>query len=450
MKKIGLYWFANDLRVEDNPTLINAASAVDKLICIFCIDPSARLPGLLAPSKLSPKRQQFLFESLVDLDETLKSQGQQLLVLFKSPLDAVAELITKHNVSHIFRSHNSGEYERKVWETLCKRYSMIEFTQTNSNTLFDSSELPFDLDSPSTNLPDSFSKYSFSKFRRSVEKLPIKASVGKPSTLPPNCLDAADDWQALWRKYFPDSLSTSNPLFTGGLNAGQKHCQSYFNTDNASSYKETRNGLDGMDYSTKFSPWLANGCISPRQIINRLRRYESENGANDSTYWIYFELLWREYFQWYAKCHGAKLFRFSGIKLRNPTTSFYPERFQKWCKGNTPYPIVNACMKQLNTTGYMSNRGRQLVASCFVHELNLDWRYGAAYMEQQLVDYDVASNWGNWQYLAGVGPDPRGHRQFDLNKQSRIYDPEGLFIKFWAGDQPLGDLDSRDAVDWPI
>ena len=106
-------------------------------------------------------------------------------------------------------------------------------------------------------------------------------------------------------------------------------------------------------------------------------------------------------------------------------------------------------MKQLNSTGYMSNRGRQLVASCFIHELALDWRYGAAYMEQQLVDYDTASNWGNWQYLAGVGSDPRGHRRFDLAKQTRIYDPELEFIERWASNHPTLELDSVDAADWP-
>ncbi|WP_459782420.1 FAD-binding domain-containing protein, partial [Photobacterium sp. R1] len=106
-------------------------------------------------------------------------------------------------------------------------------------------------------------------------------------------------------------------------------------------------------------------------------------------------------------------------------------RFQQWCNGKTGYPIVDACMRQLNQTGYMSNRGRQLVASCFVHELALDWRYGAAYFEQQLIDYDVASNWGNWQYLAGVGADPRGWRYFDLEKQTKMYDPDGDFIHRW-------------------
>jgi deoxyribodipyrimidine photo-lyase len=205
-----------------------------------------------------------------------------------------------------------------------------------------------------------------------------------------------------------------------------------------------------MDYSTKFSPWLAQGCLSARRIIHRLNQYEDEVVSNDSTYWIYFELLWREYFQWYAEKYGEQMIAFSGIKDRSPNTSFYPERFQKWCQGTTPYPIVNACMRQLKATGYMSNRGRQLVASCFVHELSLDWRYGAAYMEQQLVDFDLGSNWGNWQYLAGVGADPRGHRQFDLNKQTQIYDPKQQFINHWHGHTDNFPLDSTDPSDWPI
>lgn len=134
-----------------------------------------------------------------------------------------------------------------------------------------------------------------------------------------------------------------------------------------------------------------------------LQRYEAVHGANDSTYWIFFELLWREYFYWYARRYGAKLFRFSGIGEKNRSPVSMRSALQ-WKHGETPFPIVNACMRQLNQTGYMSNRGRQLVASCLVHELGLDWRYGAAYFETQLVDYDVGSNWGNWQYLAESEP----------------------------------------------
>ena len=443
--KTGLFWFTNDLRIDDNPALSKAASEVDKLICIYCAPQQATVSAKQAPSKLSQKRQQFLHESLTDLDQSLSAHGQQLLVQFKSPLDAIPELITKYNISHIYCSHNAGEYERKIWNTLNKRYAMIEFNQTDSHTLFDQSELPFDVQ----DLPK-----SFSKFRQLVSKIAIKAptkdlSSTNPSSMPRG-LKTNSQWQVDWNEYFTYPENSDDQLFKGGAQAGQEYLRDYFKTNKASTYKETRNGLDGMDYSTKFSPWLSNGSISPRQVIFYLGKYESEIEANDSTYWIYFELLWREYFQWYAHSHKAKLFKFSGIKNTNPTTSFYPERFQKWCQGNTPYPIVNACMKQLNATGYMSNRGRQLVASCFVHELNLDWRYGAAYMEQQLIDFDVASNWGNWQYLAGVGADPRGHRRFDLEKQTQTYDPNGLFIKHWGGDQHLEQLDSRDTVDWPI
>jgi deoxyribodipyrimidine photo-lyase len=439
--KTGLFWFTNDLRIEDNPALTKAASEVDRLICIYCARPNTTFSDQQAPSKLSPNRQQFLFETLVDLEKALADQGQQLIVEFKSPADAIPELITQHNISHIYRSHNAGEYERKIWKTMRKRYAMIQFEQIDTHTLFDRSELPFDIDE----LPS-----SFSKFRRMVEKITFKSPLKKLTQFPASGLLNDHNRNDGWKKQFLDFQIGDERLFKGGAQAGIQHLQNYFKSTAASTYKETRNGLDGMSYSTKFSPWLCNGSISARQIISQLHNYESKYEANDSTYWIYFELLWREYFQWYAHSHRENLFKFSGIKNTNPTTSFYPERFQKWCQGNTPFPIVNACMKQLNATGYMSNRGRQLVASCFVHELNLDWRYGAAYMEQQLIDYDVASNWGNWQYLAGVGADPRGHRLFDLNKQTKIYDPEGLFVKRWEGDQHLEQLDSRDTVDWPI
>ena len=216
---------------------------------------------------------------------------------------------------------------------------------------------------------------------------------------------------------------------TGGLARIEEY---FFATDGIASYKDTRNGLDGWDFSSRLSAYLAHGCLSPRTVLSRLKEYESERVANDSTYWLFFELLWREFFHLQHIKHGATFFAFGGIQASAPSTTFDEQLFNTWCQGNTGYKIVDACMQQLNATGFMSNRGRQLVASCFVHELNLDWRYGAAYFEQQLIDFDVASNWGNWQYLAGVGSDPRGHRQFNLAKQTEIYDPQGSFISKWC------------------
>ena len=436
MHRVGLYWFQSDLRTADNPALLQAASQVDKLICIYCLPGNSN--SNKTPSRLSPLRLQFLQETLSNLDRSLQACDQRLEVYYQPPLEVIAQLITQHNVSHIYASVSADYYFNRLWDILRQRYAMIDFAQPRSSCLFNPSQLPFELQG----LPD-----SFSKFRRQMEPIDINRPVEAPKSLPPRPATATDtDWQ----QQFPDFIAQQKPMFHGGEKQGNQHLQNYFAKGLASTYKQTRNGLHGMDYSTKFSPWLASGSLSPRTIMQALKQYEAHVEANDSTYWIYFELLWREYFQWYAQKYGSRLFAFGGIKQRNPSTSFYPERYQKWCQGNTPYPIVNACMKQLNSTGYISNRGRQLVASCFVHELNLDWRYGATYLEQQLIDYDVASNWGNWQYLAGVGADPRGHRRFDLSKQTEIYDPDNRFIERWGGDDCSTVLDSNDAADWPI
>ncbi len=432
--QVGLFLFKNDLRLHDNPALALAAAEVDQLICIYCLEPKQPPSSLRAPSNLSPHRQQFLQQSLSDLHHSLEQLGQQLIVTSELVLDIIPQLITQHNIGRIYCSESADYYGQQTWKRLLKQYPFIVFKRTPSHTLFDQSELPFQL----SDLPD-----SFTKFRKLVEPLDIKAPLAALTSLPPSPVSPTP-----WPR--PTHPPVHAPLFEGGEQHGLTHSERYFQSKLASSYKDTRNGLDGMDYSTKFSPWLANGSLSVRQLVRSLRNYEHSIGANDSTYWIYFELLWREYYQFYAHRHGKQLFNLSGIKASKPNTSFYPERFQKWCRGNTPYPIVNACMKQLNSSGYMSNRGRQLVASCFVHELGLNWPYGAAYMEQQLIDFDVASNWGNWQYLAGVGADTRGHRRFDLAKQTQIYDPKGRFIKHWGGDQYDAALDSVDAADWPI
>ena len=436
MKKVTLFIFSNDLRIEDNPGLLAASSEADQLLCLFFHPTPSPLDLPKTPAPLSNLRRQFLEESLDSLRDRLGELGQKLIEVESSPHETIAKFKEDFGITHIYRSHNSGWFECQQWRSLKARFPTIIFKAYTSHTIFSEAELPFSL----KDLPP-----SFSKFRRKVENLAITQPLKAPTHLParPRNIEA---WEN--PKIGPQRENTS-VHFHGGEIAASMHLEKYFSSRNASNYKETRNGLDGMTYSTKFSPWLSNGSLSVRRVISRLRKYESDCEANDSTYWILFELLWREYFQWYALRFKEKIFRFGGINNSRPNTAFYPERFKKWCMGNTPFPLINAFMNQLNETGYMSNRGRQLVASCFVHELNLDWRYGASYMESQLIDYDVGSNWGNWQYLAGVGADPRGHRRFNLEKQASIYDPDGQFIAKWAKKDYLSALDSVDASDWP-
>ena len=428
----GLFWFTNDLRLHDQPALWKMQS-VDKLICVFCVDPQWFRPNGLNAKAMGERRYQFLYESLSDLNKQLQALGQVLIIRQQTPHSALTELIEMYQVDVIGRSQHAGVYENRHWHLLQQQFPDHQFFTEVSHTLFTAEDLPFAV----KDLPG-----SFTQFRKQVEDLPLPRPMSSPQQLPPPPGPMAIE--AL------SSPVLKKSVFKGGETAGLMHISAYFAADLPADYKNVRNELDGWNNSTKFSPWLAQGCLSVRHLLSRLKQYEQQKVSNDSTYWIYFELLWREYFQWYAHRYGARLFRFDGIKNTRSRRCYYPERYQKWCNGNTPYPLVNACMKQLNETGYMSNRGRQIVASYFIYELNLDWRFGAAYFEQQLLDYDVAANWGNWQYIAGVGAGPRGGRQFNIEKQTRQYDPEGEFIRRWQGDIDIIPLDSVDAADWPI
>ncbi|MGR5126011.1 DASH family cryptochrome [Photobacterium swingsii] len=433
----GLFLFQNDLRLHDNRALSLAAQEVDRLVCVYCFPYSHSHQRPFSVRSIGQARQQFLLQSLACLNKQLTNQKQVLLILFESPLTALPSLITRFDIAALYRSENAGYYENKEWQLLEQRYPFLHFTTTATHTLFDQAELPFEL----SNLP-----VSFSKFRKLIESQPIQTSLDHIGQLPPPPSQILDMHVTL--PIEPQALSHHS--FYGGETAGLEHLQRYFASQQPSHYKQTRNALDDWQSSTKFSPWLALGCLSARKIIEALDAYHNSVERNSSTEWIKFELLWREYFQWYAHCYQKDLFMFKGIKNKAPHTSYYSERFRRWCTGNTPYPIVNACMKQLNLTGYMSNRGRQLAASCLVHELSVDWRYGASYFEQHLLDYDVASNWGNWQYIAGVGADPREHRHFNLQKQTEQYDPSGIFIRKWQGNTSDGNLDAVDAADWPL
>jgi deoxyribodipyrimidine photo-lyase len=162
-----------------------------------------------------------------------------------------------------------------------------------------------------------------------------------------------------------------------------------------------------------------------------VQAYETKRVKNDSTYWLVFELIWRDYFRFIGAQQGDRIFRPSGIQgIPIPWQQDWP-RFERWRSGQTGYPFVDANMRELAATGFMSNRGRQNVASFLTKNLGIDWRMGAEWFESQLIDYDVCSNWGNWNYTAGVGNDARGFRYFNIPKQAQDYDPEGRYVKHW-------------------
>mmetsp|Transcript_2430 Transcript_2430/g.3907 ORF Transcript_2430/g.3907 Transcript_2430/m.3907 type:complete len:303 (+) Transcript_2430:208-1116(+) len=188
----------------------------------------------------------------------------------------------------------------------------------------------------------------------------------------------------------------------------------------------------GADYSTKFSPWLAHGCISPRYIYAECQKYEREREKNKSTYWIGFELTCRDYFRFFSLKHGNSIFMVGGPAQRSWRweSNANDEKFQRWVRGETGQPLVDANMRELALTGFMSNRGRQNVASYLTQNLNVDWRLGAAYFEDVLIDHDVTANWANWNAAAGVS----GGRinKFNILKQSKDYDEQGEYCHLWC------------------
>ena len=175
---------------------------------------------------------------------------------------------------------------------------------------------------------------------------------------------------------------------------------------------------------------MANGCISAKTIYWEICEYEKQITKNDSTYWLIFELIWRDYFKFISMKYGQKIFKIGGILDKNYEWKTNKTLIDNWINGKTHEPFVNANMIELKNTGFMSNRGRQNVASYFAKNLLLDWRIGAAYFESMLIDFDVHSNFGNWMYVSGVGNDPRD-RKFNIQLQANNYDPKNDYQNLW-------------------
>ncbi len=207
-------------------------------------------------------------------------------------------------------------------------------------------------------------------------------------------------------------------------------------SDGLRHYKERRNGLVGPGFSSKLSPFLAIGSLSVRRIWQVVLDYQARQGADEGSEWLQQELLWREFFLWSEQRHGAAFHRASGVQNRQPDWVENRELFARWCRADCGQPLIDAQLRELLATGYLSNRGRQWVASHFVNSLQLPWIWGARFFEWCLIDAEPALNTGNWAYLAGVGADPRSFggspRRFDLKRQVGLYDPEQTHRQLWS------------------
>jgi deoxyribodipyrimidine photo-lyase len=426
--KTAIIWFKSDLRIHDNEALYRAAKENDLIIPVYCFDDQMFVETKFGFNKTGIRRLKLITESLIELNTRLNLLGTNLLVLKGKTEIELLKLVKQYGVKKVYAkkevSFEEINLNQKVEEALWK--NQCEFEVFSTSTLYHAEDLPFSV----KDIPD-----IFTKFKTAVEKeceiRPMFPSPEKlispplPSFIIPNFINELI-------KDINHHVSSAFP-YKGGEHEALRRVNYYlFESKLISNYKNTRNQLIGRDYSSKFSPWLALGCLSPRFIYHEIIRYEQEFKENESTYWLKFELIWRDFFRFMMKKHRNAYFKDFGIKEpSNKIRNFNLETIQKWINGKTGVPLIDANMLELKHTGFMSNRGRQIVASFLCNDLKQDWRYGAAYFEEQLIDYDVCSNWGNWAYIAGVGNDPRKDRYFDVEKQTKLYDKDSLYRNLW-------------------
>lgn len=425
-KDTGLVWFTNNLRVNDNAVLNRAIKNHKQIIGLFCFDPRHFETSTFGFRKTEKFRAKFLIQTIIDLKQNLKDLNIELFIYYKKPEIIIPDVVNLYNMSSIYLQKEWTSAEIEIINEVKKSTpESVSYVEAYDQFLFHPEDITMDVGQ----IPQ-----VFTAFRKKVEKY----SEVRPTEHPV----ASEAIEGITNNTVVPTLSdlgfgdfTTHPKsafpFEGGENAALNRLDDYFfNTKKLGVYKKTRNGLIGTDYSSKFSPWLANGSISARTIYWNVKQFEKDHYKNQSTYWLIFELIWRDYFKYISLKHGNSIFKLGGILHKTYEWKNDKALIQSWIHGETYSSFVNANMLELKETGWMSNRGRQNVASFFAKDLLLDWRIGAAYFESLLLDYDVHSNYGNWMYVAGVGNDPRD-RKFNVDLQAERYDSSGKFQNLW-------------------
>lgn len=422
-----LVWFRSNLRVEDNTSLSRAIKDSSRVIGYINIDPAIFELSDYGFKKTEKFRTKFLLESIQDLKKQLNGINISLIITNQDFETSINSIIEKYNIRSIYMQKEWTRDELAEEKQIPKHINLIkDFDQFLYS--------PESVKEVYENIPR-----GFSNFRKKCEKyLNIEYPLQIPKPLDKkNNIDDVYSIPTLNDLGFEEFRVHKNSVFKflgGETSAKERVYEYFFETKRISKYKLTRNGLLGKDYSSKLSSWLANGSISVRYVYMQIKKYEEEIEKNESTYWLFFELIWRDFFKYVSMQHKDKFFSKSGIYGDSKDWSNNKELINRWINGETNEPFVNANMKELSQTGFMSNRGRQNVANYLTKELKIDWRIGAEYFESLLIDYDVHSNYGNWLYNAGIGNDSMPFRKFNPKLQSERYDPNKEYEKLWLNE----------------
>lgn len=408
-----IFWFRRDLRLEDNKGLFEALSADDTVLPIFIFD-----KNILSELPKNDSRVAFIHKLLENIQTELNKHKKSLAVFYDEPQIVLKNLIEKHSINAVYTNHDYEPYAIKRDKVIHQllNYNNIDFKLFKDQVIFEKNEIIKEDRTPYVVYTPYMKKWKEQYTKEGVYNYPSENKLE-------NILDhsypflSLEDIGFVESKIKPAAYDVSSDLITN--------------------YIDTRN-LPAVDGTSMISPYLRFGAISIRKLI------KTASGNNKETFLN--ELIWREFFMqilWHFPETVTKSFRpkYDNIKWRNNERDF-----KAWCQGKTGYPMVDAGMRELNTTGHMHNRVRMVVASFLCKHLLIDWRWGEAYFAEKLLDYEQSSNIGNWQWAAGSGVDAAPYfRIFNPTEQVKKFDAKLEYIKKWIPE--LEELDYTPIVD---
>jgi deoxyribodipyrimidine photo-lyase len=417
-----LVWFRNDLRIHDNEILLEATRKADKVLPVYCFDPFYFRKNSSGNPKTGELRARFLLESVADLRKNLREIGGELIIRVGDPSEVIPRLAEEYNVNEVYHhrevAHEETEISERVETALWKiKLNLKHFI---GHTLYHKEDLPF----PIKDIPD-----SFAVFKKKVERdSTVRPCISTPDIINIPIIADAGELPTLAElglsEPFDDPRATNT--FVGGETAALNQLeQFFFECDHAAANKNGRN-TQANNLSSKLSPWIALGCISLRHVYWKVIKHSNTPYANS----LLLDLLWRDYFRFMFKKHGQKFIAAKNQDDISALTIHQDELFESWKNGETGISLVDAIMHELNATGFISNNNRQIAAGFLINDLKVDWKLGAAYFEEKLIDYSPASNWGNWAFIAGIN-DARESRYTIVTTPANALEAKSDFVDTW-------------------
>lgn len=396
---MNVFWFRRDLRLDDNAGLLHALNTDDEVLPVFIFDET-----ILAQLPKDDARVTFIHQQLETIQKQLKDIGKSLAVFHGKPVGIFEKLIKENEIKTVFTNHDYEPYARKrdleIFQLLKKHN--IEFKTSKDQVIFEKSEVvkedgtPYVVFTPYSNKwKDIFRKTSLVNYK-------------------------SENYLQKIQKHNYPFLSLKDIHFEISAIKVPKYDISSQLIDN---YEDTRN-FPALDKTSHLGIYLRFGAVSIRKIVAEALKSKNET--------FFKELIWREFFMqilWHFPQTVNSSFRpkYDNIKWLNNE-----DFFERWCKGRTGYPFVDAGMRELNATGHMHNRVRMIVASFLCKHLLIDWRWGETYFATKLLDYEQSSNIGNWQWAAGSGVDAAPYfRIFNPAEQIKKFDKDLAYIKKW-------------------